>query len=217
MRPSRLLASVTWLAFSLACTGTTVTEPEPQDLRLLEDAACSKAGDVNLASRKFRQNKTGDVANAWFETVRAIHPDGAETWKKVTCGRSSDSHQEWQCSTTEQKAVRVNPADGGPALEVSIPLGLSGLAAHRMVGPGLLVVPRAQAQQACDATEAGAVQQLEDVKKKFAQVKENELGLSPERGGFALWIGPAAVHFEFDLLRDPEPRIRCWDDGDELE
>ena len=221
----RLLACAGWLA-SVACGAAQpyrqedfapVTQIEPQDRQLLESAARASASDIDPETHLFHGDRDGKRASAWYETFHKSDPDGAERWKSILCSRGSHTQQQWRCSAIEEKGVRVTTPDGTHELMVSIPLGLSGEAARRMVKPGLVVLPRVEVQQACDAHEIGAVQQAEAVKLEFAQLEGKKLRLDTIRGGFGLFIGASAVFFDFDLLRDPEPRIRCWGDGEEIE
>lgn len=215
MRLTRLLVSGAWLALAMAGpVHRAFAEPDSADLAQLDGVAQSRSPDVDLSTRRIQPHENGS-ASAWFETTRRIDPDGAEWWKSIPCSRSASNP--WRCSSIEKKTVRVTPPEGGAEFEVSIPLGLSGLAAHRFINPGLKLIPQLEVRQACDPTEPDAVQQLEAVKRAFAQFSPNQLWLSAERGGFSLFVGANEVHFEFDLSRDAEPRIRCWNDGDELQ
>ena len=215
MRLTRLLALGAWLALLTAgAVPRAFAEPDSADLERLDSAAYRSALDVDLSTRRIQPHENGS-ASAWFETTRRIDADGAEWWKSILCSRSAS--RPWNCSAIEEKTVRVKRSEGGAELEVSIPRGLSGLAAQRFINPGLRLIPQTEVGQACDPTEPDAVQQLEAVKRAFAAPSRNRLSLSAERDGFALFVGANVVHFEFDLSRDVEPRIRCWDDGDEMQ
>ncbi len=225
MSPSKLLVVSVWILTATGCTssyglgddeGNFDPGPDSRNLLALEDAARKTAPDLDFASRVYRTYEGRDGANAWFETVHGTLPDGTEQWKLVFCSRNSGTQQQWRCSTHDERGLRVNAPGSGTELLISIPQRLSGEAARRMVSPGLEAISRVQVQQACLSEDVDAVQH-EALMKAIAGVEERDLSLMAERGGFVLRIDAYAIHFEFDLLRDSEPRIRCWEDGDEIE
>ena len=154
-------------------------------------------------------------ALAWFDTQHVPVTDGSETWKALACSRNAPE-QQWTCGATSKKGLRVTLPSISTELVVDIPLALWGEAARPMVTLGFPQIRSMERSQVCNREPVGASQH-EAITQTFSRVKGAELRLAMERGGFALVTGPYSVHFDYDLSRDPMPKLRCWSPGDTLE